>query len=204
MVGPPRRATHAAAAEAGPACARPTPAHEAPAAQPAYWLAQRAAPADLASRPRTAPRAPPAVGQRLLDARCMLLLLPPPPPRIPSSGREPPRASKTRDWLRPPLKSSYGSVSFIQLYQQRTRPPFQHTEYLPTHASTCIASVAPPTACDRVCRSLIACLASRPSISTKNIPTPFDTLSAVARHDFSRLSCTRLPPYGHIYGVRTS
>ena len=78
MVSPPRRATHAAAAEAGPACARPTPAHEAPAAQPAYWLAQRAAPADLASRPRTAPRASPAFGQRLLDARCMLLLLPPP------------------------------------------------------------------------------------------------------------------------------
>ena len=78
MVSPPRRATHAAAAEAGPACARPTPAHEAPAAQPAYWLAQRAAPAGLASRPRTAPHTPSAVGQRLLDARCMLLLLLPP------------------------------------------------------------------------------------------------------------------------------
>ena len=86
MVSPPRRATHAAAAEAGPACARPPPAHEAPAAQPAYWLAQRAAPADLASRPRTAPRAPPAVGQRLLDARCMLPLLP--PPRDPSASGE--------------------------------------------------------------------------------------------------------------------
>ena len=78
MVGPPRRATHAAAAEAGPACARPTSAHGAPAAQPAYWLAQRAAPACLAPRPRTAPRTPSAVGQRLLDARCMLLLLLPP------------------------------------------------------------------------------------------------------------------------------
>ena len=78
MVGPPRRATHAAAAEAGPACARPTPAHEAPAAQPVYWLARRAAPACLAPRPRTAPRTPSAVGQRLLDARCMLLLLLPP------------------------------------------------------------------------------------------------------------------------------
>lgn len=60
-----------------------------------------------------------------------------------------------------------------------------------------------PGACYHIYRlRLIACLASRPSISTKNIPTPFDTLSAVARHDFSRLSCTRLPPYGHIYGVR--
>ena len=78
MVSPPRRATHAAAAEAGPACARPTPAHEAPAAQPVYWLARRAAPACLAPRPRTAPRTPSAVGQRLLDARCMLLLLLPP------------------------------------------------------------------------------------------------------------------------------
>ena len=84
MVGPPRRATHAAAAETGPACASPTPAHDAPAAQPAYWLAQRAAPAGLAPRPRTAPRAPPAVGQRLLDARRMLL----PVPNIPPASGE--------------------------------------------------------------------------------------------------------------------
>ena len=34
---------------------------------------------------------------------CMHACRPPPPPRIPSSGREPPRASKTRDWLRPPF-----------------------------------------------------------------------------------------------------
>ena len=80
MVCPPRRATHAAAAETGPASARPIPMHEALAAQPAYWLTQRAAPASFAPRPRTAPRAPPAVGQRLLDARCTLL----PPPRDPS------------------------------------------------------------------------------------------------------------------------
>ena len=64
------------------------------------------------------------------------------------------------------------------IYINKGFPPFQHTAYLPMHASTCIASVAPPTACDRACRSLIACLASRPSISTKNIPTPFDTPSA--------------------------
>ena len=104
MVGPPRRATHAAAAEAGPACARPTPAHEAPAAQPAYWLAQRAAPAGLASRPRTAPRAPPAVGQRLLDARCMLLLLP--PRGTHASG----------DGLRGPVKNAMGPSLFYRNY----------------------------------------------------------------------------------------
>ena len=68
MVCPPRRATHAAAAETGPACARPIPIHEAPAAQPAHWLAQRAAPASFAPRPRTAPRAPPAVARRSLHA----------------------------------------------------------------------------------------------------------------------------------------
>ena len=91
-------------AEAGPACARPTPAHEAPAAQPAYWLAQRAAPAGLAPRPRTAPRAPPAVGQRLLDARCMLLLLP--PRGTHASG----------DGLRGPVKNAMGPSLFYRNY----------------------------------------------------------------------------------------
>jgi hypothetical protein len=109
MVSPPRRATHAAAAEAGPACARPTPAHEAPAAQPAYWLAQRAAPACLAPRPRTAPRTPSAVGQRLLDARCMLLLLP--PRGTHASG----------DGLRGPVKNAMGPSLFYR--NQAFGPP---------------------------------------------------------------------------------
>ena len=102
MVGPPRRATHAAAAEAGPACARPTSAHGAPAAQPAYWLAQRAAPACLAPRPRTAPRTPSAVGQRLLDARCMLLLLL--PPSDPSASGECPHELLIVSGLSPSTK----------------------------------------------------------------------------------------------------
>jgi hypothetical protein len=53
----------------------------------------RAEPADLAPRPRTAPRAPPAVGQR----RCMLLLLPPPRDSY-ASG----------DGLRGPVKNAMG------------------------------------------------------------------------------------------------
>lgn len=97
MVGPPRRATHAAAAETGPACASPAPAHDAPAAQPAYWLAQRAAPAGLAPRPRTAPRTPPAVGQRLLDAHRTLL----PVPSIPSASGECLRGPINARWTRP-------------------------------------------------------------------------------------------------------
>ena len=109
MVGPPRRATHAAAAEAGPPCARPTPAHEASAVQPAYWLAQRAAPADLAPQPRTAPRALPAVGQRLLAARRMLLL--PPPRDSYASG----------DGLRGPVKNAMGPSPFYR--NQAFGPP---------------------------------------------------------------------------------
>ena len=179
MVSPPRRATHAAAAEAGPACARPTPAHEAPAAQPAYWLAQRAAPADLASRPRTAPRAPPAVGQRLLDARCMLLLLPPPPPRIPSSGREPPRASKTRDWLRPPLKSTYGSVSFIS------------TKDSPTFSTRRI----PPNACEHMYRFRRPADRMRPRVPLSDRMSCLETeyINQKYTHTFRHAECSRPP-----------
>jgi hypothetical protein len=116
MVGPPRRATHAATAEAGPACARPTPAHEAPAAQPAYWLAQRAAPADLAPRPRTAPRAPPAVGRR----RCMLLLLP--PHRDPSASGECPHELLIVSGLSPSIDRNQSSL------RATTRAvPFSHS-----------------------------------------------------------------------------
>ena len=122
MVSPPRRATHAAAAEAGPACARPTPAHEAPAAQPAYWLAQRAAPACLAPRPRTAPRTPSAVGQRLLDARCMLLLLP--PPRGPSAYGECPHELLIVSGLSPSTKrnQAFGPPQGYALLTARCEP----------------------------------------------------------------------------------
>jgi len=67
---------------------------------------------------------------------------------IPSSGREPPRASKTRDGLRPQTKSSYGSVSFISTKDSPTF--FQHTEYLPrmrAHVSLPSPSRPHATAC---------------------------------------------------------
>ena len=127
MVSPPRSAKHAAAADAGPACARSTPAHGAPAARPAYWLAQRAAPADLASRPRTAPRAPPAVGQRLL-----LLLLPSDPH---ASRRWPTRACQKRD----------GAHSSESLLSKSNNNPRMHARELSPYHSSPLCH--PPTAC---------------------------------------------------------
>ena len=62
---------------------------------------------------------------------CMHACRPPPPPRIPSSGREPPRASKTREGLRPPNEHELRLSN--TLYQQRIPHPFQHTEYTSAH-----------------------------------------------------------------------
>ena len=140
MVGPPRRATHAAAAEAGPACARPTPAHEAPAPQPAYWLAQRAAPACLAPRPRTAPRTPSAVGQRLLDARCMLLLLL--PPSDPSASGECPHELLIVSGLSPSTKrnQAFGPPQGYALLTARCEPHCHCRVCHPLTAYTCKAS----------------------------------------------------------------
>ena len=120
------------------------------------------------TRPRPAthtcrPRALPAHGAELRSA-----VGPPPacPPAAPHSvlGREPPRASKARGGLLPQNSElrlgiiysvrchlyhlyhrSYGSLSFISFACERVSPPS-------------------PTACDRMCRSMIACIAPRPRI----------------------------------------
>ena len=104
----------------------------------------------------------------------------PPPPRIPSSGREPPRASKTREGLRPPNEHELRLSN--TLYQQRIPHPFQHTDTSahcdPWHlsrASYATTMYRPPTACDRACRSLITNIAPGPRMPTKNIPARFDT-----------------------------
>ena len=112
---------------------------------------------------------------------CMHACRPPPPPRIPSSGREPPRASKTREGLRPPNEHELRLSN--TLYQQRIPHPFQHTEYTSAHcdpwhlsrASYATTMYRPPTACDRACRSLITNIAPGPRMPTKNIPARFDT-----------------------------
>ena len=185
MVSPPRSAKHAAAADAGPACARSTPAHGAPAARPAYWLAQRAAPADLASRPRTAPRAPPAVGQRLL-----LLLLPSDPH---ASRRWPTRAFQKRD----------GAHSSESLLSKSNNNPRMHARELSPYHSSPLCH--PPTACialrpaythkytyifRHIDRSLLAATsrASRPSLPVRmrprvSLPTlPVDRMQQLWDH----------------------
>ena len=185
MVSPPRSAKHAAAADAGPACARSTPAHGAPAARPAYWLAQRAAPADLASRPRTAPRAPPAVGQHLL-----LLLLPSDPH---ASRRWPTRACQKRD----------GAHSSESLLSKSNNNPRMHARELSPYHSSPLCH--PPTACialrpaytrkytyifRHIDRSLLAATsrASRPSLPVRmrprvSLPTlPVDRMQQLWDH----------------------
>ena len=183
MVSPPRRATHAAAAEAGPACARPTPAHEAPAAQPAYWLAQRAAPACLAPRPRTAPRTPSAVGQRLLDARCMLLLLS--PPRGPSAYGECPHELLIVRGLSPSIDRNQSSL------RATTRAgPFSHSArcILLYIMRTPLPRVPPPERVYTYSLEIALRLAH-----IRKIHLYFSThRSLSARCDLSRVSC--IPP----------
>ena len=57
----------------------------------------------------------------------------------------------------------------------------------------------PPTACDCACRSLITCVAPRPRMSTKNIPTLFDRPSTPPATGLSRLSCTTPPVWAHMH-----
>ena len=170
MVCPPRRATHAAAAETGPACARPIPIHEAPAAQPAHWLTQRAAPASFAPRPRTAPRAPPAVGQRLLDARCTLL----PPPRDPSI----PSASGER--LRG-LENASGPSPYEYYRKRAFGPP---RGLCPSHTARC-----EPLVCHRVYSPEVAL---RQRMSAKYIHT-FRRIGSSLPAATSRASRASLP-----------
>ena len=161
----PPRATPAAASHSAPACARASLAREPSPARPARGLAQRRTPAGLARCPHTAPSFAQPLARRL-HARL--------PPRIPSSG-ESLRGLQKREVGFCPRTRNYGSVSYsvrCHLYH------LYHRSYgsLSFISSTCERASPPsPTACDRMCRSMIACIAPRPRIYINKLCPHFPT-----------------------------
>ena len=126
-------------------------------------------------------------------------------------GREPPRASKTRDpGLRPALNKQTELRLYIIYISKRILTYQVHSPRCDPSSrlshSVCDRAYRPrrpPTACDCACRSLITCIAPRPRVSTQNIPTPFDTLSA-SPATTSPAPRARLPPYGYMHRFRRS
>ena len=123
-------------------------------------------------------------------------------------GREPPRASKTRD---PGLRPALNKRTELRLYIIYIKKDFD----IPGTLSSLRPLVAPlaqrmrprvsppsPPDCVRL-RMPITCIAPRPRVSTQNIPTPFDTLSA-SPATTSPAPRARLPPYGYMHRFRRS
>ena len=158
MVSRPLRMTLAAASDSAKACARAPLTHDAPPTRPAYGLAQRRAPASLASRLHTAPRFAQPLACMLAAPHSVLWTRA-------SAGRRKREVGSGPGTRRNP--SSYGSI-------------LTNDSHLFTKPRIDSARCAPES--DNMYhrpRSLITCIAPSPHVSTKNISTLFDTPSSL-------------------------
>ena len=196
MVSHPLRATPAAASHSALTGARASLAREPSPARPACGLAQRRTPAGLTPCPHTAPRFAQPLARRL-HARL--------PPRIPSSDEGLRGPEETRGGLLPQnsFMSCYGSISLIlandHTFSTRRAPP-NACEHV--HRLRCPTDRMRPRIyrMSRLDRSPIACLDPRPRIYINQKYThALRHAACVIRHNLSRASRARLPPYGYVY-----
>ena len=169
MVSRPLRMTLAAASDSAKACARAPLTHDAPPPRPAYGLAQRRAPASLASRLHTAPRFAQPLACMLAAPHSVLWTRA-------SAGRRKREVGSGPGTRRNPIELR------LYIYVNKGLPPFHHAaDRLSPLRSRERQHISPTALSDHVHSPESACI-------NKEYINTFRHAEFVARHDPSRLS----------------